>query len=163
MMTTTNETKVTASTDVPTITIVRELDAPPAKVFRAHADPELLVQWWGPEGTGLTIEELDCRPGGTYRFVHGPQAGGFEFRGVFHTARPGELIVQTQEFSGASDNVALERLVFEDLGDGRTRLTSTTVLESFETRDAIIASGMEEGVHAGYRRLDDLLGRMGDD
>jgi uncharacterized protein YndB with AHSA1/START domain len=55
------------------------------------------------------------------------------------------------------DGVALERLVFEDLGDGRTRLTGTSLVDSFEDRDAFVASGMEEGVREGYERLDELL------
>ena len=71
--------------------------------------------------------------------------------------RPCELIVQTFTFEGQPDDVALERLLFEDLGDGRTRLTSTSLVDSFEGRDAWIASGMEDGVREGYERLDDLL------
>ncbi len=55
------------------------------------------------------------------------------------------------------DGVALERLVFEDLGDGRTRLISTSLVDSFEGRDAFVASGMEEGIRVSYERLDDLL------
>jgi uncharacterized protein YndB with AHSA1/START domain len=57
------------------------------------------------------------------------------------------------------DGVALERLVFEALGDRRTRLVATSLVDSFEDRDAFVASGMEEGVNQGYERLDDLLAR----
>jgi uncharacterized protein YndB with AHSA1/START domain len=53
--------------------------------------------------------------------------------------------------------VHLERLVLEDLGDGRTRLTGTSLVDSFEGRDALVASGMEEGVRQSYERLDKLL------
>jgi hypothetical protein len=52
--------------------------------------------------------------------------------------------------------VALEKLVFEDLGGG-TRLTSTSLVDSFEGRDAFVASGMEDGVREGHERLDVLL------
>jgi hypothetical protein len=53
--------------------------------------------------------------------------------------------------------VALERLIFEDLGNGRTRLTVTSLVDSFASRDAFVASGMETGVREGYERLDELL------
>jgi uncharacterized protein YndB with AHSA1/START domain len=53
--------------------------------------------------------------------------------------------------------VALERLVLNDLGDGRTRLTGTSLVESFEARDAFVASGMEDGIRQSYERLDELL------
>ena len=65
--------------------------------------------------------------------------------------RPAELIVQTFTFEGMPDGVALERLVFEDLGDGRTRLTATSLVDSFEGRDAFVASGMEVGRPRGLR------------
>jgi len=57
------------------------------------------------------------------------------------------------------EGVALERAEFEDLGEGRTRLTVTSLVSSFEERDAILASGMEHGVREGYEKLDELLGR----
>lgn len=68
--------------------------------------------------------------------------------------RPSELIVQTFAFEGFPDAVVLERLVFEDVGDGRTRLTATSLLESFEARDSFVASGMEAGVREIYLRPD---------
>jgi len=55
------------------------------------------------------------------------------------------------------DGVALEKLTFEDLGDGRTRLVGTSLVDSFEDRDAFVASGMEEGARESYERLDELL------
>jgi len=38
-----------------------------------------------------------------------------------------------------------------------TRLASTSLVDSFEDRDAFVSSGMEEGVREGYERLDELL------
>ena len=55
------------------------------------------------------------------------------------------------------DGVALERVRFEDIGGGRSRLTATSLVDSFEARDAFLASGMEGGVREGYERLDELL------
>jgi uncharacterized protein YndB with AHSA1/START domain len=53
--------------------------------------------------------------------------------------------------------VALKTLTFEDIGEGRTRLTTTMVVDSLEARDAILSSGMEVGIHEGYHKLDALL------
>jgi hypothetical protein len=39
----------------------------------------------------------------------------------------------------------------------RTRLMVTSLLDSFEGRDAMVASGMEVGIREGYERLDELL------
>jgi uncharacterized protein YndB with AHSA1/START domain len=157
--TTHHETRIVADPDVPLVRITREFDAPPEKVFRAHTDPDLFVQWVGPRSTETRIDHFDCRTGGSYRFLSVSEGEEYGFRGCFHEVRPNELIVQTFTYEGEPDGVALEKLVLEDLGDGRTRLTSTSLVDSFEGRDAMVASGMEVGVNEGYAKLDDLLAR----
>ena len=157
MTTTTRETEITVDPKVPLVRITREFDAPPEKVFRAHTDPELVVQWLGPRRHEMRVDNWDCRTGGSYRYVHASDGNEFGFHGCFHEVRPAEVIVQTFTFDGEPDGVALERLEFHDLGDGRTRLVSTSLVDSFESRDAFVASGMEEGVVEGYERLDALL------
>ncbi len=152
-----HQTEITADPTVPLVRIIREFDAAPAKVFRAHTDPELVVQWLGPRNTEMRVDHFDCRTGGSYRYVHTSDGNEYGFNGTFHEVRPAELIVQTFTFEGFPDGVALERLVFEDLGDGRTRLTGTSLVDSFESRDAMLASGMDVGVNEGYERLDELL------
>jgi uncharacterized protein YndB with AHSA1/START domain len=154
---TTNETAIHVDDKVPLVQIMREFDAPPEKVFRAHVDPDLFVQWNGPRGIEMVFDHFDCRTGGSYRYVHRNADGEFAFRGCFHEVRPNEVIVQTFTFEGVPDSVALERLVLEDLGDGRTRLRATSLVDSFEDRDAFVASGMEVGVREGYERLDEVL------
>jgi uncharacterized protein YndB with AHSA1/START domain len=159
MTTSTRETQIAADPDVPLIRITREFDAPPSRVFRAHTDPDLVVQWLGPRGLEMRIDSYDCRTGGAYRYVHSDANGEYAFHGSFHEVRPDERIVQTFTFEGEPDGVALEKLVFTDLGDGRTRLTGTSLCDSFADRDAMLASGMETGVVQGYERLDEVLAR----
>jgi uncharacterized protein YndB with AHSA1/START domain len=159
MTTSTHETQIIADPDVPLVRIIREFDAPPEKVFRAHTDPELVVQWNGPNGMEARIDHFDCRTGGSYRYVHSQNGEEYAFHGCFHEVRPNEVIVQTFTYEGMPDGVALERLVLEDLGNGRTRLTATSLVDSFEGRDGFLASGMEVGVREGYERLDALLAR----
>jgi uncharacterized protein YndB with AHSA1/START domain len=156
-----NATVIEIDDKVPLVRIIREFNAPKEKVFRAHADPDLLVRWNGPNDTTMTIGHFDFRTGGSYRYVH--SSGGFEawFNGAFHEVRPAALIVQTFTFEGMPDGVALEKLRFESLDDGRTRLTSTSLVDSFEDRDAFVASGMESGVVQGYERLDAMLDALG--
>jgi uncharacterized protein YndB with AHSA1/START domain len=157
MTTTTHQTTIEVDPDVPLVRIVREFDAPPEKVFRAHVEPELVAQWLGPRGYEMHIDHYDCRTGGSYRYVHIHDGEEYGFRGSFHEVRPTDLIVQTFTFEGFPDGVSLDRLVLEEIADGRTRLTGTSLLESFEARDGLISSGMEVGIREGYERLDELL------
>ncbi|MFP5335531.1 MAG: SRPBCC family protein [Actinomycetes bacterium] len=158
-MTTTraHETQIVLDPDVPVIRTVREFDAPRENVFRAHVDPELVARWLGPRDLEMVVEHFDCRTGGSYRYVHRRGVEEYRFHGSFHEVRPSELIVQTFTFDGAPDDVALEKLHLEDLGDRRTRLVATSLTDSFAARDAMVASGMEAGLRESYERLDELL------
>ncbi|MGZ4623195.1 MAG: SRPBCC domain-containing protein, partial [Blastococcus sp.] len=98
--TTRHETSIIADPDVPLVRIVREFDAPVEKVFRAHTDPDLVVQWLGPRNLTMTIDHYDCRSGGSYRYIHSRGDDEFGFHGSFHEVRPNELIVQTFTFEG---------------------------------------------------------------
>lgn len=155
----TREAAIFVDPDVPLVRITRDFDAPREKVFRAHTDPALIVQWMGPRRHEIRIDHYDCRTGGSYRYLHVVDGDEHGFHGSFHEVRPSDLIVQTFTYEGVPDGVALERLVLDDLGDGRTRLTATSLVDSFEGRDAFVASGMETGVQQMYQRLDELLAR----
>jgi hypothetical protein len=65
--------------------------------------------------------------------------------------------VQTFTFDGNPDEVALETLRFEDLGDGRTRLHAQSLVDSFEVRDAWLRGGMATGINEGYDKLEELM------
>jgi uncharacterized protein YndB with AHSA1/START domain len=156
-MTTTTGTRIDLGTDLPTVQITREFDAPRSKVFRAHTDPDLVRQWLGPRGLEMAVDRWDCRTGGEYRYIHSRDGEEFAFHGSFHEVRPDELIVQTFTYEGMPDSVALEKLELTDLGGGRTRLVATSLADSFEARDAMVASGMEHGIVEGYERLDEVL------
>lgn len=155
--TTKHETTIAADPNLPTIRIVREFDAPPARVYRAWTDPELFVQWIGPREIETKLEHWDASSGGGYRYAAWHEGQRYGFYGSFHEMRPNERIVQTFTFEGEPDGVALETMTFEDLGDGRTRLVSVSVVDTMEVRDAILASGMDTGVIEGYEKLDELL------
>jgi uncharacterized protein YndB with AHSA1/START domain len=148
---------ITAPEGVPFIDIVREFDAPVAAVFRAHSEPDLVKQWLGPNGYEMDIDRWDFTSGGGYRYVHkDDKCGEYGFRGVFHVVRENEFAIQTFEFDGYPDVVALESLTFSDLGNGRARLSIHSVYPTLESRDGMVASGMEVGVKEGYARLEQL-------
>ncbi len=152
-------TQIDAPAGVPFIDITREFDAPRDLVFRAYTDPELLVQWLGPRKYKMTIDKYDLRDGGQWRYVHSDEDGNaWGFHGVFHGQQTPDGMVQTFEFEGAPGHVSLESLVLEER-DGKTVLRNHAVYQSVEARDAMVASGMEEGMNDGFDRLDDLLAR----
>jgi uncharacterized protein YndB with AHSA1/START domain len=152
----TKTTTIEADPTVPVIRIRREFTARPDQLFRAHTDPELFARWIGPDGMDTTVDHWDPRTGGSWRYVSVRDGREFGFHGCFHEVRP-DRIVQTFTWEGDPDGVSLETLTFEDLGDGRTRLTAQSVCDSFEARDGWLRSGMETGLEQGYATLDRML------
>ncbi len=129
-------------------------------VFRAYTEPELLVQWLGPRDYTMTIDRYEVRDGGTWRYVHTDADGNaYGFHGVFHGTPSVDGIVQTFEFEGAPGHVSLDTLTLEER-DGKTVVHTNSVFQSVEARDAMIASGMEQGLNEGYDRLDALLAQL---
>ncbi|MEO3756276.1 SRPBCC family protein [Streptomyces sp. B6B3] len=160
MNTTSHETEIRADEKVPTIEIVREFDAPPARVFRAHVDPELYAQWVGPRSVTTRVTRWEARTGGAWAFANDRDGEEIAaFYGSFHEVRPDERIVWTFTYEGVPDGVALETLTLTELEGGRTRLTVLSVVQDFETRDGMLASGMDVGVNEGYEKLDELLAK----
>jgi uncharacterized protein YndB with AHSA1/START domain len=150
------EAQIEADPKVPIIHLTRDFAATPAQVLRAHTDPELFVQWVGPNSLTTKVDYWDARTGGSWRYVAESDGQEHCFRGTFHEIGDNK-IVQTFTWEGMPEGVALETLTFEDLGDGRTRLHAQSLTDSFEGRDAWLASGMEVGVNEGYAKLDKLL------
>ena len=151
-----SDATIEADPSLPIIRITRDFRATPAQLVRAHLDPDLFARWVGPNGMATRIDTWDARNGGEWRYTATSHGAEHRVRGCFHQVTD-TRIVQTFTWEGMPDDVALETLCFEDLGDGTTRLDAQSLCDSFEVRDAWLASGMEVGVDEGYAKLDDLL------
>ena len=134
------------------ILIEREFDAPRDLVYRAYTTPELVKRWWHANRGEVTRVEIDLRVGGRWRYVMtasgGPEVG---FHGEYREIVPGERIVSTSFYEGVPEAVSEEDATTLDTAtftetDGRTKLAILIQAKSRMTRDAIIESGMEDGL-----------------
>lgn len=142
------------------IQVSRDFDAPRSLVFDAFTKPELVRRWLlGPPGWTMPVCEIDLRIGGSYRYVWRSEKDGSQMgmRGVFREITPVERLIATERFDDAwYPGEALDTTVFEERR-GITRTTITILYESQEARDTARRSGMEQGMAAGYDRLETLL------
>ena len=142
------------------LVIERVFDAPRDRVWRAFTEPELVAQWWG-RGNKLVIERLEVKRGGHWRFVEHAPDGVHGFEGRFREVKPPERLSQTFEWDGMPGYVTAQTITFHDLGDGRTRVVSTSLFHTAEERDGMMSSGMETGLNESYAALDRLLAKLG--
>jgi uncharacterized protein YndB with AHSA1/START domain len=139
--------------------VERVFNAPRERVWQAHTDPRLLAQWWG-RGHTLAIERYELERGGHWRFVEHSDHGVHGFEGRFREVKPMERFSMTFEWDGMPGYPVVSTAVFEDLGDGRTRLVSTMLFYTPEERDGMLQSGMEGGMNESYAALDAVLAGM---
>jgi uncharacterized protein YndB with AHSA1/START domain len=141
------------------IRVERVFNATRERVWQAHTDPKLLAQWWG-RGNRLVIERYELERGGHWRFVEHSDHGTHGFEGRFREVTPMERLSMTFDWDGMPGHPAVTTAVFEDLGDGRTKLISTMVFYTPEERDGMLTSGMEGGMNESYAALDAMLAKM---
>jgi uncharacterized protein YndB with AHSA1/START domain len=148
---------LSAKPSVQEIVVTRVFDAPRERVFRAHMDPKLLAQWWGPARLTTIVDKMDARPGGSWRFINRDADGNdFAFHGVFHEIVEPERITWTFEFEGMPGHISLETVTFEE-HNGKTTLTVHSVYQAVEDRDAMLKAGMAEGLAESWDRLAALV------
>jgi uncharacterized protein YndB with AHSA1/START domain len=145
----------TATLTLPTdeqILITREFDAPKHLVYKAFTTPELVKRWWHAKRGEMTVCEIDLRAGGKWRYAMVTD-DGFEvgFHGEYREVVPNERVVSTEIYEGLPEGVSDEEGATVNTAtfaeeDGRTTLTILVQASNRTSRDAIIESGMEDGL-----------------
>ncbi|WP_112359673.1 SRPBCC family protein [Agrobacterium cavarae] len=144
------------------LVLMREIDAPREKIFRAWTDPELLKQWFCPKPWGVSHAELDVRTGGSSVIImNGPNGEVVDNRGVYLEVVPNEKIVFTDAFKTAwvpSEKPFMTGIVLlEPLGDGRTKYTAMARHWTEEDKKTHEAMGFHEGWGAATDQLAALV------
>jgi uncharacterized protein YndB with AHSA1/START domain len=138
----------------------RVFAAPRERVWSAWTDPALIVRWWGLRESETRVDELDLRPGGSWRFVELKDDGSeAAFRGVYREVSPPQRLVYTFEYEGWPGKVLVDTVELEEL-DGATKVVVHSLFHTTEERDGMIEAGMEKGLVQGYEALDELFAEL---
>jgi uncharacterized protein YndB with AHSA1/START domain len=158
-MTNNSRTTVTAEPGKREVIISQVFDAPRELVWKALTDPELMPQWGGPKEYTITIDQMDVRTGGQWRYAQrGPDGIESTFHGVYKTVTPPERLVDTWEWEGMPGQAALETITLEEQ-NGATKVTTTEEFQTAEDRDRALQEMGEGAVESG-ERLAELLKKM---
>ena len=139
--------------------VTQVFDAPRELVWRAWTDPKYVMRWWGPKGFTAPVCRMDFRVRGKFLMcMRTPDGQEFWNGGEYHEIVAPEKIVSSMYFSDSEGNKvepahygieheaiegAYDVTLFEDLGDGRTKLTFI----GNETMEDATQSGQVEGMH----------------
>lgn len=143
------------------VVVTRRFAASPEAVFRAHTDPKLVQKWLlGPDGWSMPVCINEAKPGGKIRYEWSDGKGaGFHLTGEYVEVEPYSRIVHVERMhlpDPTPDNHVETR--FEKDGTG-TLMTMRMTLPDAETRAAMLATGMDEGMETSYARMEDMLQR----
>ncbi len=142
------------------LVLERVISAPRELVWEAYTTPEHITKWWGPRKYETIVVEMDVRVGGRWRYLN-RGANGIEhpFTGVYQEVVRPERLVTTfvYDVEGARENPGLDVAIFEDLGNGRTRLITKAVFPTLQALQEAVSSGMESGWVETLDRLEELV------
>jgi uncharacterized protein YndB with AHSA1/START domain len=148
------------STESRELVLVRLIDAPPEKVYRAWTDPALLKQWFTPKPWTVASAELDVRPGGANLIVmRSPEGEEFPNRGVYLEVVPNRRLVMTDAYTTAwepSDKAFMTAILTFENESGTTRYTARVLHWSAADRKA----HEEMGFHEGWSKATDQLAEL---
>jgi len=137
----------------------RTFDAPLELVWQAFTDPATVPLWWGQRGSFTTVEEMDVRVGGAWRY-RSSKAGRDDvtFFGKYLEIDPprGYRWTFLFEVDGLGVQGGPESFMFEEI-DGRTKVTGTSHMGAPEAIDGALATGMVGGAIETWDRLAALL------
>jgi uncharacterized protein YndB with AHSA1/START domain len=154
--------KVTLPTDEQ-ILITRAFDAPRSLVWKAWTTPELVRRWWHAKRGEMTVAEIDLREGGRWRYAMvTPDGMEVAFHGVYREVVPEERLVSTEVYEGVpngEEGATLNTATFAE-ADGRTTLTILVEAPSREIRDAILATGMEDGLQDALDLVEEVAASL---
>ncbi|WP_295780223.1 SRPBCC family protein [uncultured Microbacterium sp.] len=143
------------------VRITRLIEGPRELVWRAHLDPELMRRWMlGPDGWRMSVSEIDRREGGRYRIAWEPEPGtegeGFGFDGEILLLDEPRRMVQTEHMTGTDLPTTTNDLsLYEE--DGATLVTLLIEYPDAATRDAVLATGMVDGMEESFRRMERVV------
>jgi uncharacterized protein YndB with AHSA1/START domain len=109
-----------------TTRLVRHVNAPRARVYRALLDANAVATWMVPTGMTSRVHEFDAREGGAFRIsltydtaagVGKTTAHTDTFRGRFVTLVPDERVVEVVEFETADPAMRGEMTITIALAD----------------------------------------------
>lgn len=108
---------------LPSVTIIRRIKAPPAKIYAALTEPKLMLRWWGPDAGPTISAEADVQLGGrfsvVFRLLNGDEHNP---TGVYQEVIPDRKLVFTWEWPGTPERNSLVTFLLEPI-DGGTMLT----------------------------------------
>jgi uncharacterized protein YndB with AHSA1/START domain len=141
------------------LVVKRRFKATPELIYRAHTDPKLIQQWMlGPDGWKMPVCISEARPGGKIRYEWtDAKGGGFHLTGEYLELEPFARIVHVERMhlpDATPDNRVETRF---DRDGAETLMTMVMTLPDAKMRAAMLESGMEHGMEAGYVRLERMF------
>ena len=102
------------------LSISRQFNASPEKVWRALTEPQMLMQWMGPSDAFKTpVAETDLRVGGRYHIVmQAPDGEVHDLSGVYREIVPNKKLVYTWAWKSTPERESLVTIELRAAGGG---------------------------------------------
>jgi uncharacterized protein YndB with AHSA1/START domain len=141
-----------------TVVITRVFDATPERLWRIYTDPAMIPRWWGLRSTTTTVDTMDVRVDGGWRYVQRDTDGNeYAFRGTYLVVDPPKRLVTTVEYEAMAGHIITDSYAFEPIAEAKTRVVVTSAFATLEALEGMVSSGMEYGTNEAWDQLEELL------
>jgi uncharacterized protein YndB with AHSA1/START domain len=153
-----NKNNLVVDRDARSFSMSRIFNAPRDLVWKVYTDPELVPKWWGPRYLTTVVDKMEVKTGGVWRYIQTDADGNvYAFNGIYIEVQAPERLSYTFEFEPMAGHSSTDNLTFEELPDGKTKITAETTFDSLEDLEGILQSGMESGAIETWDRLGEIL------
>lgn len=150
------------------ITIVRTVDAPLERVWKAWTDPKELMQWWGPNNVTIPECEVDLRVGGKFYIVMEAGEGMGSYKGTkwpmeaeFTAVEPHSKLAYSAKAwtEGLAEETMIDQTTDITLTekDGKTKITIIAAIHKTGPKAGMAVQGMEAGFTQQLEKLNHFL------
>jgi uncharacterized protein YndB with AHSA1/START domain len=156
-----NKSDLVVERDKLAFTMSRVFDAPRELVWKVYTDPAYVSRWWGLRNTTTIVEKMDVTTGGLWRYIERDAQGNeYAFNGAYKEVVAPERLTYTFEFEPMAGHIITDSATFEELSDGKTKVTVRSTFDSLEDLEGMLQSGMEGGSNESWDRLEELLAEL---
>src|SRR6201987_3731131 len=112
------------------VRISRTFGASRDPLWKIINDPSRIPEWWGPARYKTTVDQMEVRVGGKWRYVHSGDGQDFAFNGVYKEIEEPEKVVMTFEFEPMAGHINTQTMMLTELPGDKTRMDVTVEFDN---------------------------------
>jgi uncharacterized protein YndB with AHSA1/START domain len=133
------------------------INAPRELTFSTMTNPKYITKWWGPKKVTTTIDQMEFKPKGMWRFIETDHSGNiYAFNGIYDEIIENEKIMYTYEFENMLGHILVETITLED-NKNKTKINDKVHFHNVLDRNYLLKYGFDKWTLESMEKLTNLV------